>query len=94
MTGARPIAKGDMVIVVRPEGCGCDHKLGRIFVVDRVRVLTHVYCTRCGSRSHFPNGIAHAFAGKLRLWTATSLLRRIGDGTRELLREVADEERQ
>jgi hypothetical protein len=45
----KPISVGDLVMVVRPNPCGCSHSVGNIFTVDHIEGGPN-YCASCGER--------------------------------------------
>lgn len=57
----KPIQVGDLVVVVRPNSCGCAHSVGSIFKVDYIQDGPN-YCSGCGMR----------FANELDAWEAGS----------------------
>ena len=59
-SGDRPIAVGDLVVVVR--SC-CTSSLGLIFRVGSIHMSPTFFgaCMDCGRRTELDNGIPHAF---------------------------------
>ena len=54
----KPIAVGDLVMVVRPSHCGCMGVIGRVFRVTAVSPNLPLRCIDCGKRS--PADITYA----------------------------------
>lgn len=46
----RPIAVGDLVVIVRPRECGCTTAIGRVFRVSGLITDFH-HCKNCGHKT-------------------------------------------
>ena len=46
---SEPIKVGDLVQVVRPQICGCNHSMGSIFIVDHIEGGPNI-CSGCGRK--------------------------------------------
>ena len=68
----RPIQVGDLVMVVKPSGCGCGHSVGIPFIVQKIDTRK-LRCLYCGKQHGIVSGAQDVDA----YWVQTNRLKLI-----------------